>query len=283
MPTTFTNQATLAYNGALLASNIVTGELIEDLTFSKTPVSDNYTKGDNVTYVLTIANNGTAAYNNLTVTDNLGEYTVGANPVYPLDYVDGSVSYYINGTLQTAPTVTAGPPMVISGITVPAGGNATVIYQGTVNAFAPLNAGATITNTASVSGAGIDQPIQATATVNAANGAELTINKSVSPNPISENSPVTFTFVIQNTGNTAADTGIVVSDQFNPILSDITAAVDGTTLTPTTQYTYNPANGQFTTVGDVITVPAATYQQDQTTGVITTTPGVATLTITGTI
>ena len=68
--------------------------------------------------MIQIMNSGTVAFSGLTITDNLGEYTFGTGTLVPLDYVNGSVRYYINGVLQTQPTATAGPPLVISGITV---------------------------------------------------------------------------------------------------------------------------------------------------------------------
>ena len=65
------------------------------------------------------------------------------------------------------------------------------------------------------------------------------------------------------------------------VLSDLTVTLNGTELALGTEYTYNAATGEFATVDGVITVPAATYVQDPTTGTITTTPGVAVLTVTG--
>ena len=43
---TFTNQATLTYNGTTTASNIVTGEILEVLSAQKNAVVDAYTAGD---------------------------------------------------------------------------------------------------------------------------------------------------------------------------------------------------------------------------------------------
>ena len=97
--------------------------------------------------------------------------------------------------------------------------------------------------------------------------------------------PLTYTFVIQNTGNTAAaaaDT-LAVTDTFDPILRDLTVTLNGTALTTPAQYTYDAATGRFATVAGVITVPAAAYAQDTATGLYTVTPGTATLTVTGTI
>ena len=54
-------------------------------------------------------------------------------------------------------------------------------------------------------------------------------------------------------------------------------------MTEGTQYTYDPATGLFATAAGQIPVPAATYTQDPVTGAYTMTPGIATLTVTGTI
>ena len=120
----FTNQATLSYNRGTTTSNVVTGELVEVLSASKTAVTDSYEPGGKITYIVSVVNSGTTGYTGLTLTDNLGSYTVGTSTFVPLDYVDGSLHYYIGGTEQAAPTVTAGPPMTVTGISVPAGGNA---------------------------------------------------------------------------------------------------------------------------------------------------------------
>lgn len=71
----FTNFATLSYNGGTTNSNIVTGEILEALTAVKTAVSANYSAGDRITYALSLVNTGTAAITDYTVTDNLGGYT----------------------------------------------------------------------------------------------------------------------------------------------------------------------------------------------------------------
>ena len=55
---TFTNFATLSYNGGTTTSNIVTGQLLETLAVSKIAVMDDYTARDDVTYVVTLRNTG---------------------------------------------------------------------------------------------------------------------------------------------------------------------------------------------------------------------------------
>jgi len=96
---TFTNQATLSYNGGSTNSNIITGEIIEVLTVSKTAVVDTYRTPDKITYVISLINSGTTTLTGLSLTDNLGAYAVGNTTVYPLTYIPDSIRYYTNGTL----------------------------------------------------------------------------------------------------------------------------------------------------------------------------------------
>lgn len=281
----FTNQATLSYNNTTTTSNIVTGEIVEVLNAAKNALSQDYGYGDTVTYAISIINTGTAAFTNLTLTDNLGAYTSGSSSLVPLSYVDGTANYYVNGVLQTAPSVTAASPLTITGINVPAGGNAIILYEAKVNSFAPLASGSEITNTATITGTGLSNAVTATETITVSDAAQLSITKSLTPETVAENGQLTYTFIIQNTGNTAAtaEDNVAVTDLFNPVLKDITVSLNGTALTETTQYSYDETTGLFRTVAGVITVPAATYTQDETTGQWDITPGTAVLTVTGTV
>lgn len=281
----FTNQATLSYNNTTTTSNIVTGEIVEVLNAAKNALSQDYGYGDTVTYAISIINTGTAAFTNLTLTDNLGAYTSGSSSLVPLSYVDGTANYYVNGVLQTAPSVTAASPLTITGINVPAGGNAIILYEAKVNSFAPLASGSEITNTATITGTGLSNAVTATETITVSDAAHLSITKSLTPETVAENGQLTYTFIIQNTGNTAAtaEDNVAVTDLFNPVLKDITVSLNGTALTETTQYSYDETTGLFRTVAGVITVPAATYTQDETTGQWDITPGTAVLTVTGTV
>ena len=281
----FSNQATLTYNGNSTNSNIAYGEILDVLAATKTAVEGTYTPSELVTYVVTLRNTGTAALTGLTVTDDLGGYTFGAATVYPLTYEAGSAALFVGGVPQPAPAVTAGPPLVVTGLTVPAGGDAVLVYQARANAFADPAAGGTIVNTVTVTGDGLSAPVTATETVTADSAAALTISKSITPTQVVDNDRVTYTFVIQNSGNEAvvATDDAAITDLFDPILTDLAVTFNGTPWTEGVQYNYDAATGLFATVPGQILVPAATYTQDPVTGAYTVTPGIATLAVTGTI
>lgn len=281
----FSNQATLTYNGSSTNSNIAYGEILEVVAVSKTSIEGAYTAGSTLTYAVTLRNTGSTAINGISVTDDLGGYTFGGATVYPTTYKDGSATLFIDGVEQVAPAVTAGPPLVFSGINLPGGSDAVLVYQVEANEFADPGADGTVVNTVTVTGAGLSAPVTATATVTAQAEPVLSISKTISPSQVVDNERVTYTFVIQNTGNqpVVATDNAAISDLFDPILTSLSVVFNGEAWALGTQYNYDEATGLFTTVNGQITVPAATYTQDPVTGEYTVTPGIATLTVTGTI
>lgn len=281
----FSNQATLTYNGSSTNSNIAYGEILDVVVATKTAVEASYTPGNLVTYVVALRNTGFSALTGVTVTDDLGGYEFTGSMVYPLTYESGTVALFVNGVLQAAPTVMVGPPLVFSGISIPANGDAVLVYQARANTFADPAAGGSINNTVTVTGDGISTPVTAEEIVVAAVTPELTISKSITPVQVVDNDRVTYTFIIQNTGNEAvvATDNAAVTDTFDPILTDLAVTFNGVNWTQGVQYNYDATTGLFATVPGQILVPAATYTQDPVTGEYTATPGIATLTVTGTI
>lgn len=281
----FYNQATLSYNGNTTTSNITTGEILEVLSATKTALRDTYNSNEKVTYIISIINSGSTAFTGLTVTDNLGAIAGEPATSHPLTFVDNSIRNYINGVIVTAPTVTSKSPLTIAGINIPAGGNAVIIYQAAVNQYAPLDTGSTIINTATISGTGLTSDIDVSESITVDNTAMLTISKSLSPTTVTENGQITYTFIIQNLGNTAAVTSdnVTITDTFNPVLDPISVSFNGKAWTADTSYTYDSTTGAFATVPGQLTVPAATYTKDPDTGAWTVHPGVSTLTVTGTV
>lgn len=281
----FSNQATLTYNGTTTNSNIAYGEILDVLTATKTAVEDGYSPGQLVTYVVTLRNTGTAPLSGLTITDDLGGYNFGSTTVYPLTYEAGSAVLFVNGVPQTAPIVNAGPPLTITGLTIPADSDAVLVYQARANAFADPAAGGEIVNTVTITGDGLNTPVTATETVTADAAPDVTITKSITPAQVVDNDRVTYTFLLQNSGNEAvvATDNATITDTFDPILTDLVVTFNGVTWTEGVQYTYDETTGLFATFPSAITVPAATYMQDPVTGAYTFNPGIATLVVTGTI
>ena len=251
---------------------------------TKTALQSTYGPGDAVVYFIQLVNTGTAPFTALTVSDDLGAYDFDGATVTPLDYVGGTLRYFVDGVLQSSPTVTAGPPLTVSGITVPAGGSALLVYEAQPNAFAPGGAGAAITNIATVSGGGLSAPLTAEATVTTASAPYLTISKSLCPLTVTENGQLTYTFWLQNSGSApaVATDNAVITDTFSPILSGLTVTFNGEVWTEGVDYTYDEATGAFATLPGRITVPAATFTQNAS-GVWVSEPGTAVLRVTGTV
>ena len=90
---------------------------------------------------------------------------------------------------------------------------------------------------------------------------------------------------MENYGNTAvnATDNAIVSDLFDPILTDLAVTYNGAPIAEGTGYSYDEQTGAFTTLPGQISVPAATYVQDPVTLAWTVTPGTAVITVTGTL
>lgn len=279
----FTNTASISYNGVTTNSNTVTGEILESAIVSKTLLSTSYTGDSTLTYAVSISNPGDTALDNVTVTDDLGGYDFDGNTVYPLEYVAGSARLFVNGALVPVNNVTSGPPVVFGSLDIPAGGNAILVYEARVTAYAPLEPGSVITNTADVSGANCALPATASATASVVSRPELTVSKFICPDTVCGGGEISYTIVIRNSGNrttTQAD-NLVVSDVFDPQLSEIAVTLDGESL-PATSYAYDEVTGEFRTIAGEITVPAATFERNAD-GQLVVTPGTAVLKITGII
>ena len=276
----FTNRATLSYNNRTVSSNTVTGEVVEVITLQKSAVRGVYSVNDIVTYTVSIANTGTEAVTGLTVTDDLGAYPFGEGTLVPLTYLDNTVQYFVNGTPTAAPTVVSVSPLIIEGIDVPAGGNALIVYSVRVNDFAPPCVGGSITNTVTADSCGAED----SAVIEAVCEPSLSIDKAISPDTVPCNGEINYTFTITNDAccPANAEDNVILTDTFDPPITITGVTLDGVALTAD-QYTYNEATGEFATVAGVITVPGATFTQDEETGLWTAEPGETTVVITGNV
>lgn len=279
-----TNQATLTYNGSTVNSNIVRGEVSAPLTGTKTALSESYAPGDEIAFAVSFVSAGDTALSSLTITDDLGAYAFGTTMLQPLDYVAGSVRLFINGVLQPQPTVSGDSPLTISGVNIPAGANAVILYSAKLNSYAPFAADSSITNSVSVEGDGICLETSAQYELAPSDDALLSIEKSLYPCSLTCNEPLSYTFNIYNRGlgGTVSTDNLVVSDVFDPIIEISSVTLDGAALVEGTDYTYDATTGEFATLPGVITVPAGVYTQDSATGVWSVDPGEAVLVINGT-
>ena len=289
MATQITNQARLTYtygtsNGSA-ASNIATTTLEGPLSARKRILEESYRAGEDLTYIISVSNTGSAALSNVTVLDDLGADIPagGTEAIMPLTYA-GPAELYINGVFSSVltPVVSAdGVSFTIPSL--PAGGTALILYRVLVNGTAPLSPGGTITNTATVSAASLSEPVVVSAELPVDTYADVRITKAMSPDPVTEGSALTYTFVIYNYGNTAAE-NVILTDQFDPAPTNITVTVDGSAV-PATEYSY--VGGELTLPASgssyELTVPAATFTQDAETGEVAIDPGMVTVVVTGII
>ena len=276
-----TNQANLTYTygttTATVVSNVAETERNAGLSAEKRALESAYREGTTLTYLISLKNLGAAAVEILVIADDLGAYTPAgaAAPVMPLTF-SGNATLYVDGAFseELAPVETEnGVQFTIP--SVPAGADALLVYQAAVNGFAPLAPGSAITNTATVG----DEPLTVSATVPVADYADVSIEKEMSPNPITDGDTMTVTFTIENRGNADA-TDLQLTDDFPLALSDVSVTVNGAPMTAFSfeNNTLNLPSGTQTTMS----VPAATFTQDET-GATSVTPGVLTVVMTGTV
>lgn len=288
MATTITNQARLQFSygetTATASSNIASTIMQGPLTASKSVLESAYRAESELTYIITLSNSGAAALTAMKITDDLGTYAVTPTLSVPALFYTGPAQLYINGVFSAS--LTPEPALNSIVFTIPqlaAGANAMLIYKVQVSGDAPLAVGSEITNTAVIRATNLSEPLTVSETIDVSEYADVNIMKAMSPNPVTDGGTLTYTFTIQNYGNTAA-TNVVLSDAFSPIPNPITVTVDGTVLSAAD---YDYTNGVLTLPGPAsaysLSIPAATFTQDAATGAVTINPGVVTIVVTGTI
>ena len=285
---TIENFATVSYTSGGVTetkvSNLAEIGLESAISFTKTTLGETYGEDEVVTYILSMTNTSTSAITNVSITDDLGTFVFGTLELTPLTYAPPAL-LLIDGqdvsAQLTVETATAGS-LVFSFPTLPAGATANIVYRAAVNEYAPLDVEAGITNTATLTSDSDCADGTASATITAVSAANVSVFKQMSPNPVICGDTVTYTIRIYNYGNIAAE-NVVLTDTFNPAPTNITVSRDGTLL-PANEYSY--VDGTLTVPAGTTTavsVPAATFVRDATTGIVTVTPGMIEYTITGTI
>jgi uncharacterized repeat protein (TIGR01451 family) len=285
---TIENFATVSYTSGGVSetkvSNLAEIGLESAISFTKSTLGETYGEDDVITYILSMTNTSASTITSVSITDDLGTFVFGTLELSPLTYTAPAL-LLIDGqdvsAQLTVDTSTAGS-LVFSFPALPAGATANIVYRAAVNEYAPLDVDANITNTATLTSDSDCADGTATATITAVSAANVSVFKQMSPNPVICGDTVTYTIRIYNYGNIAAE-DVVLTDTFNPAPENITVSRDGVLLIGT-DYTY--VNGTLTvpsTAQSPVTVPAATFVRDVTTGIVNVTPGMIEYTITGTI
>ena len=285
---TIENFATVRYtsNGveSTTVSNLAEIALESSVSLSKTPLSATYGSDTVLTYILTVQNTSGAPLTNVRIEDDLGTFAFNAAEITPLTYA-GDAILLINGQNVTAQlAVDASSPSSLSFTvpSLPAGATANIVYNAQINEFAPLELDTTIVNTATLSADAECADGTASATVTAETGASVSVLKQMSPNPVVCGDTLTYSIRVYNYGNAAAE-NVQITDAFDPAPANITVTRNGVVV-PATEYTYEA--GVLTvpavaTEGD--TIPAATFNRDAVSGVVSVIPGMVEYVITGTI
>ena len=289
MAIVITNQATINYNNgraaAIARSNVATALLQGSLDIEKTSLATAYRVGNDLTYMISLRNTSGSALNDVSVTDDLGTYIPeGGTAATPLTYI-GPAQLYVGGVFVSTiePTATAADSVSFNVPSIPAGGNAQILYAVNVNGNASGAIGSNITNTASASGAGVTEPVTDSLTIPADEYSDVRIIKTMTPNPVTDGGVLTLNFDILNYGNQDAG-NVVFSDTFDPELTDITVSVNGAPVN-TTDYTYTGGTLTIPAPGSnyVLDVPAAQYSQNGAGGEYNRSPGTANIVVTGRI
>lgn len=286
MATQITNRATLTFQYGTLTgsaiSNIASTTLQGPLTIEKNALAEQYNGQDDITYIISFSNTTNSTLTDVVITDNLGSYNIYQSLAIatPLDF-EGPAALYINGSFVTYLQGITGPNSVSFNIgNLGSGDNALVIYRAKINDYALLTPFSSITNTAVVSANGITETATASATLEVGSYADVSIVKTMSPDPVSSGDLITYNFSLYNYGNTEAR-NVVLSDLFSPIPSITGITVNGT-LISSNNYSY--INGKLTLPTGLynLTIPAATYTQNEN-GFVSKVPGLTTVTVVGTI
>lgn len=289
MPQSIENVATLRYNygnvsGAEAVSNVATASIQGQLTVNKNALDSSYSRGDELTYIISVTNSGSTAISNVTVTDNLGTFTpAGGAPRTPLSYI-GPAELYING-IPTATSLIVDSDeegeVVFTVTSLPAGANAIIAYKVEVNEFADLSSGSAITNSATVEADNACESDSDEETLPVAEAAEIEIVKSMSPDPVACGDTITYTITLTNYGNLPA-TNVQLIDNLDPLPENIRVFVDGVETTDFSVSDDGTLTLPTNTTEDTV-IPAATFTVDPETGEVTVVPSTIVVTITGTL
>ena len=278
MAITINNSANITYkygeitDGAL--SNIATTSLAENVSLSAEKTSNNssWRPSENITYIIKVSNDGTDPLYGVSIQDNLGGGTTR-----PLTYIADSARMFRNDTLsEITPTNTAPLTFVIPD-TLEAGEVIIFTYVAKVRAdvdmeLDEINNEVTVAgHETSIAGETVTVDPAPTLTIPKADYADVRITKSVDKDNVVTGDTLTYTFLLENSGNIDA-TNIVIRDNLplNFTVNEISSSTNGVITTyETTDYSLDDQNKLIlpTSTTKTISVPARTATGNGTTTV----------------
>ena len=129
----FQNEATVKHNNTIIKSNIVFGKLITNASIEQDALQPEYKGNQDITFIVKVDNNTTNDLVNLTIIDNMGEYIYEKDGlqehIYPLEIIEDSIRFYINGVRHKNFKLIKGPPMQLQNISMPKDSNLLLLFD----------------------------------------------------------------------------------------------------------------------------------------------------------
>ncbi len=266
MAITINNSANITYKYGTSTdyalSNVAMTSLEEDYGLSavKTSQNSNWRPGENLTFNISITNDGIEPLYGVSVQDNLGDEL--------LSYVAGSARMLRNNVLTGVTPTSTSPLTFVIPNTLLASETVTFSYVAKVrsdisNDIAEITNEATVVgHETSISGSTITVIPSPSLTLPKASYAEVRIMKSVDKENIREGDTLTYTFELENSGNLEASNVVIEDDLpsafvINSVKS-LTNEVE--TVFETTDYSLDENNKLIlpTSITKTISVPART-------------------------
>jgi uncharacterized repeat protein (TIGR01451 family) len=171
-----------------------------DMSVTKTASPDAVEPGQNITYTITVKNNGPFDANDVTLTDQVPASTTFVSLSLPAGWTATTPAPGGTGTVTATRTTLAN--------------GASAVFTLVVNVDADTPAASTIENTATVSASNTDlgeEDNAATAITDVSPSADLLLTKSDNADPVSPGDNITYTVALSNNGPMTAR-GLQVTD-----------------------------------------------------------------------
>ena len=279
------NQAsvTYTYTGARAPetrnSNVANTTLIEDYSFvvSKQSLQTGFVPGENITYNITITNDGVNPLTNFTITDDLGR---GTSTTSPLTYVISSARLIVNDIVSLINPTVIDPLTFLIPATLNSGESLNIFYVAEVDETLAQDISSitnSITATATDTTSTNTYTETAEQTITRVNDASLVIVKQSNQTVINSGDNLDYTISISNQGSLPA-TDVVITDTLPEgfTINNISITQNGTT------YNYSPSEYTVDALTNTLTLPNSTGRPITIDGFVSGVDNTAIITVSGT-